>query len=915
MSTSSSPLPENSGGPVVTEPETMNVKAMENVAEEEDVAAPAQPSLEYVDPAKSRRRFGLRGSAPYQPIKGNDLFNYEEKYPEDAYSEEMGPNARVFRTYIDERAIHDTNMVEEARDGVDVLLVFAGLFSAVVTTFVAQTSQSLQVDYTEMSANLLFEMINIQRAIGSGASLDTVAPSPLNPNITFIASTTSVWVNGLWFTSLALSLTTALVSVLVKQWLHHYMDLPSGTPRDRSLLQQFRFTGLQKWRVLVIIGLLPVLMHTALAIFFVGLVIFLGPLRDSIAWVVGVITAVAYTAYLMAHILPLIFPQCPYRTSLCDLLYLLYSRVMPYAVHNLMCCGVRFHDAPWKDLKSLESDAVQSVSGDLSVEALHGLFSMTSNPTVRSIVLQAIGGSHPALQSKVQSLFSDIGLIVSQSCAECLARPSSISRKLLPGLEAKLERLLRCKLFLSDASYIALDFLQTEDFGTVPSIKALIVTHRGYYREGNLLMKEVASNGATAFSRYSDDEYWVFHPLVWTDLITNAAENGVFSPVYIGTQDSFAIDICCAVLRAFWRPHSEDKDATSMVQPSAAAIPFHHAVCKYLYSDMTAYLLKMFAVFVRPLNLTSIEPSLRILLVFAEFLMSRLPLGRQEKHAATVDLHALATTFEFIWYHGFRRFYEADAAVFDVLDRFITINLKFIPIEAGHLHVKALAIYSGVAYTRYHTLRLPRSLEVVVDLMLDHYNSSDNVSVGAGDIITRGLREGSPTMFSVFRTAQCLEYFGHHGYRPWLRELIAGYLSIFEHHSNSRIEASVVQGHMEYLYTPDILFDVCSILAIGSHNLHEEDRRKQIKRNILSLVRIRRDAPVWEDCRYRLEQLLEEDGMGFFYRQTRIDGIKRVSLSAEEIAEQRKYIRFAIEILNAFFSGTLDDGPVSVRSP
>ncbi|KAK0196853.1 hypothetical protein F5146DRAFT_1129660 [Armillaria mellea] len=287
MFTASNALPENSGGPAVTKPETTNVEAVENIAEEEDVAVPAQPSAEHINPAKSRTRFGLKGSAPYRPQRasGNDPYNYEEKYPEDAYCEEMGPNARVFRTCIDERRIYNANMVKEARDGVDVL-VFAGLFSAVVTTFVAQTSQSLQVDYTEMSANLLFEMINIQCAIASGTSLDTIAPSPLNPNTLFIASTTSIWVNGLWFTSLALSLTTALVSVLVKQWLHHYMALPSGTPREQSLLQQFQFAGLQKWHVLVIIGLLPVLMHTALAIFFVGLVIFLGPLQDAIAGVV-----------------------------------------------------------------------------------------------------------------------------------------------------------------------------------------------------------------------------------------------------------------------------------------------------------------------------------------------------------------------------------------------------------------------------------------------------------------------------------------------------------------------------------------------------------------------------------------------------------------------------------------------------
>ncbi len=39
----------------------------------------------------------------------------------------------------------------------------------------------------------------------------------------------------------------------------------------------------------------------------------------SLAWIVGIITAAAYTAYLMTNILPLIFPQCPYRTLLCDL--------------------------------------------------------------------------------------------------------------------------------------------------------------------------------------------------------------------------------------------------------------------------------------------------------------------------------------------------------------------------------------------------------------------------------------------------------------------------------------------------------------------------------------------------------------------------------------------------------------------
>ncbi|KAK0239199.1 hypothetical protein EDD85DRAFT_726938, partial [Armillaria nabsnona] len=204
--------------------------------------------------------------------------NYEEKYPEDATYEETAPNARVWRTYEDESRSHDVNIVEESRDNVDVLLVFAGLFSAVVTTFVAQTYQSLQADYAAMSASLLFELILVQRAIANGSSADAIAASSLSPRIAFVPTTTDVWVNGLLFTSLFLSLTTALVAVLVKQWLHHYVALPSGTPRDRSFTRQFRYAGFQKWHVQVIIGLLPVLMHLALAIFLVGLVLFLRPL-------------------------------------------------------------------------------------------------------------------------------------------------------------------------------------------------------------------------------------------------------------------------------------------------------------------------------------------------------------------------------------------------------------------------------------------------------------------------------------------------------------------------------------------------------------------------------------------------------------------------------------------------------------
>ncbi|KAK0436780.1 hypothetical protein EV421DRAFT_1715721, partial [Armillaria borealis] len=199
---------------------------------------------------------------------------YERKYPEDEKHEELGPFARFWRTYLDECAVFDAEMIEDWRDRLDVLLVFAGLFSAVVTTFVVQTSQSLQVDNSQVTASLLYELINIQRATANESPVDDVPRSSINPFTAFHPNALDAWVNGLWFTSLSLSLITALVVVVAKQWIHHYISIPSGTARDRGRLRHFRFMGLEEWHVLIIIGLLPVLLHVSLGIFIIGLVVF-----------------------------------------------------------------------------------------------------------------------------------------------------------------------------------------------------------------------------------------------------------------------------------------------------------------------------------------------------------------------------------------------------------------------------------------------------------------------------------------------------------------------------------------------------------------------------------------------------------------------------------------------------------------
>ncbi|KIK59932.1 hypothetical protein GYMLUDRAFT_244704 [Collybiopsis luxurians FD-317 M1] len=208
--------------------------------------------------------------SPYQsPYTGTRTYNYTEKYAPDPLGEEFKENARVWKVYLDEAKNYDDKMLRGFKDTIDSLLIFAALFSAVVTTFVVATVDSLQPDYSQITATLLSEQVKLLRAAGNVTKIKAIPPSSVDLN-NVIPSKNDLWINGLFFASLSLSLATALLSVLVKQWLQAYSSISSGNAKERAVIRQFRFSGLEKWKVPEIIGILPLILHASLALFFVG---------------------------------------------------------------------------------------------------------------------------------------------------------------------------------------------------------------------------------------------------------------------------------------------------------------------------------------------------------------------------------------------------------------------------------------------------------------------------------------------------------------------------------------------------------------------------------------------------------------------------------------------------------------------
>ncbi|KAK0432940.1 hypothetical protein EV421DRAFT_1719016, partial [Armillaria borealis] len=188
--------------------------------------------------------------------------------------EEAGSTSGVWAAYLNESGNYDTDMIAEQRGEVNILLVFAGLFSAVVTAFIVQSSPNLEPNYQQMSALLLFDQINIQRGLANGTSIDDITTSGTDPSAPFTPDPIDWFVNALWFMSLTLSLVAAFFAMLVDAWYCHYLSPISGQCQVRVLTRHLRYRGLIIWGVRFSITILQFLLHTSLVTFLYGLVLY-----------------------------------------------------------------------------------------------------------------------------------------------------------------------------------------------------------------------------------------------------------------------------------------------------------------------------------------------------------------------------------------------------------------------------------------------------------------------------------------------------------------------------------------------------------------------------------------------------------------------------------------------------------------
>ncbi|KAF8682374.1 Fusaric acid resistance protein-like [Rhizoctonia solani] len=289
----------------------------------------------------------------------------------DEYGAELGPDARVWKTYVKEADKFDMEQVNGWN------------------RFVVESSKSLKEDPPERSAARLDQITHILLVIANVSSpsqLNTtqiIDPDPFSPR------PIDLCVNALWFFALILSAAVSLIAMLAKEWCQSFMSGRIGDPWSQTKRRQQRWKGIERWKMEQVVMFLPSLIHVSVLSFAVGLCLYLGDLHFGMAIPASLVTAGSILVYVASTFLPLLDDTCPYSTTIYRLIK---------AWFNL----------PKKSTSTHESDSERE---SIAIRALAWLIETCEEPRSVDIALQAIAGAHeinPVHQKLLRDQGADI---------------------------------------------------------------------------------------------------------------------------------------------------------------------------------------------------------------------------------------------------------------------------------------------------------------------------------------------------------------------------------------------------------------------------------------------------------------------------------------------------------------------------
>ncbi|KAG8815120.1 hypothetical protein FRC19_001253 [Serendipita sp. 401] len=239
---------------------------------------------------------------------------------------DVNKTTSAWQIYNDRAFAIDKELIKEWNDSLNTLLIFAALYSAILTAFIVESMKLIQEDLSETSRDVL---LVISRQLAN----NTVAA--FQPG-SFVAQKWAIRVNFYFFAAISCTLVTTLTTVLALQWVGSYgAGLNPSSPEGRALQRHFRHREMEQWHMVQIIAFLPALIYIALFLFFIGLAEWMWNVHQGVAKVIIVGLVCGAILFLMTTAISMVYVGAPFRTPVTRSLPRLSARLY-YSAHKTL---------------------------------------------------------------------------------------------------------------------------------------------------------------------------------------------------------------------------------------------------------------------------------------------------------------------------------------------------------------------------------------------------------------------------------------------------------------------------------------------------------------------------------------------------------------------------------------------------
>jgi len=235
-------------------------------------------------------------------------------------------------------AIIDREREKEWLEQMDTILIFVGissfqyqpevmncqaaLFAGFLSSFLIELLGRLEPDPMDIIQDVLIYQTQMMR----NSSLGPYIASDFSPPEHIVV------VNALFYASLGVMILAAFIAMLIKSWVREFdRGLQAmSLPEQRAKTREFRYLGMERWKLPEMVGVLPLLIQISLLLFSIGLVLFLFHISKPSFGVTTAILGIGICYYTMTTSISVFVTSSPFRSPLSRTLATVYQRVHAY---------------------------------------------------------------------------------------------------------------------------------------------------------------------------------------------------------------------------------------------------------------------------------------------------------------------------------------------------------------------------------------------------------------------------------------------------------------------------------------------------------------------------------------------------------------------------------------------------------